>query len=153
MSFQAAVHGRLGGDPRQIQTKTDTVMAVCSLAVSVDTRGEEQETEWLSVLAFGRVAEALLRHRKGDMLSAAGRVQLNTWDADGGEQRRQFQIVADSVISSRTVGPGGGRKPKQGHGIAQARNGAQSLQEPPHGNCRLRPRERPEFSFDDETAF
>jgi hypothetical protein len=29
---------------------------------------------------------------------------------DGGEQRRQFQIVADSVISARTVRPGGGRR-------------------------------------------
>ncbi len=85
----------------------------------------------MGIVGFGRVAESLLKHKRGDMLSAAGRVQLNTWATDGGEQRRQFQIVADSVISARTVRPGGGRKAKQGHGIAQARNAAQSSPEPP----------------------
>lgn len=130
MSFQAAIHGRVGQDPREIPTKTGTTMAVASIAVSVDTRGEEQETEWLSVLAFGKVAEALLRHKRGDMLSAAGRVQLNTWATDGGEQRRQFQIVVDSVISARTVRPGGGRKVKQGNESGRTGGGAQNLQEP-----------------------
>ena len=130
MSFQAAIHGRLGQDPREITTKTGTTMAVASIAVTVDTRNEEQETEWFGLVAFGKVAEDLLRHKRGDMLSAAGRVQINTWATDGGEQRRQFQIVADSLVSARTVRPGGGRRRSQGKDATQARNGAQRLQEP-----------------------
>ncbi len=98
--MQIAVHGRLGGDPKEIPTKTGTPMAVCSIAVSLDTRGEEQETEWFGLVAFGKVAESLLRHKRGDMLSASGRVQLNTW-------------TTDSVVSARTVRPGGGKRKQQ----------------------------------------
>lgn len=132
MSFQAAVHGRLGQEPKEIVTKTGTAMAVASIAVTVDSRGEEQEqeTEWLGLVAFGTMAESLLKHKRGDMVSAGGRVQINTWTTGNGEQRRQFQIVADSLVSARTVRPGGGRKAKQGQGIARTGNGAQSRPEP-----------------------
>ncbi len=96
MSFQAAIHGRLGGDPREITTKTVTPMAVATVAVTLETRGEEQETEWLGLVAFGKLAERLLRHRKGDMLSTAGKVQLNTWTTDGGQRmhpaRRAYEL-------------------------------------------------------------
>jgi single-strand DNA-binding protein len=128
--MQIAAHGRLGQDPKEITTKTGTKMAVATIAVTLDTRGEDQETEWFGLVAFGKLAESLLRHKRGDMLSASGRVQINTWTTDGGEQRRQFQIVADSVVSARTVRPGGGKRRSQGQGTTRTRNGAQSFQEP-----------------------
>jgi single-strand DNA-binding protein len=73
--MQMAVHGRLGGDPKEITTRTGTTMAVDTIAVKLNTRSEEQETEWLGLVAFAKTAEALLRHKRGDMLSASGRVQ------------------------------------------------------------------------------
>ena len=51
--MQAAIHGRLGQDPKEITTKTGTKMAVASIAVTMDTRNEEQETEWFGLVAFG----------------------------------------------------------------------------------------------------
>ncbi len=84
-------------------------MAAASIAVAV---GEHDAPPlWISILAFGRVAEDLLRLQKGDMVSASGRIQRSSWTASDGEKREQLQIVADSLISSRTVRPpGGGRK-------------------------------------------
>ena len=118
MSIQAAIHGRLGGDPVQRQTKTGTIMVTASVAVSVDPSQKDAEaiTEWIGIVAFNRVAEALLRHHKGDMLSTAGKLQINTWkDKTTGADRRQWQVVADSLVSARTVRPGGGRRPQGQH--------------------------------------
>ncbi len=81
--MQMATHGRLGQDPKEITTKTGTTMAVCSIAVTLDTRSEEQEMEWFALVTFGKLAESLLKHRKSDMISTAGKVQLNTWTTDG----------------------------------------------------------------------
>lgn len=61
-------------------------------------------------MAFGKVAETLARHKKGDLISASGRLKLNRWtDRDGGEHE-QLQIVADAVVSARSVRPGGRRR-------------------------------------------
>lgn len=109
--MQAAAYGRLGIDPKSITTKTGTAMSAASLAVElVDRNSEDPATEWLSVICFGRTADALLKHAKGDLISIAGRVQLNSYKAKDGSSRRELQIIADSVISSKSVRPGGKRR-------------------------------------------
>lgn len=109
MTAQIAAHGRIGKDPKQIATKTGTTMAAASIAVDVSQR-EEQETLWLNVVAFGHVAESLLRHSQGDLISVAGRLQQNRWQTPEGEERVQLQVVADSLVSARSVRPAGGRR-------------------------------------------
>ena len=113
MSSQIAIHGRLGAEPVQRTSSSGTVWATASVAVSIDPSQQDGNAvnEWFGIVAFGRVAESLCRHKKGDMLSAGGKLQLNTWkDKATGADRRQWQVVADSVISARTVRGGGGRK-------------------------------------------
>ncbi len=107
MSMQAAAYGRLGQDPRSINTKSGKPMVTASIATSI---GEQDDPPlWIGVVAFGRVAEDLERHSKGDLISVSGRVQMSRWTSSAGEKREQMQIVADSVVSSRTVRPSGGR--------------------------------------------
>ena len=120
--MQVAVYGRLGADPKPIKTKTGKAMTAASMAIELSDRNGESATEWLGVVAFGRVAETLLRHARGDLVSVAGRVQLNAFKTKGGESRRELQIIADSVISAKSVRPGGGKKrpsgpPKETHEI------------------------------------
>ena len=116
MSMQAAVYGRIGQDPRSIDTKSGKSMAVTSIAVTI---GEgDDATLWIGVVAFGKVADELLRHGKGDLISASGRVQRNTWTQNG-EKREQLQVVADAVISSRTVRPSGGKRKAAGQNQQQ----------------------------------
>lgn len=110
--MQAAAYGRLGGDARPIKTKAGTSMTVASIAVDV---GEEAPL-WLGVVAFGKQAELLARHKKGELVSVSGRMQRNRWTQNG-EEREQLQVVADSVIGSRTVRPGG-RKRNDWTGVA-----------------------------------
>jgi single-strand DNA-binding protein len=117
--MQMACHGRLGGDPKPIQTAKGTSMAVVTMAVNVPDRGGEEHTEWLGLVCFGRVADQLLQHAKGDLISVAGRAQHNSYTTSSGETREQLQIIADSIVSARTVRPGGGRKKQSTKGEAE----------------------------------
>lgn len=106
MTMQASIHGRLGKAPRQIPTKTGTVMVSASVAVTVPlSRGDDTETLWLDVVAFGRVAEQLLRHQQGDMVNLFGAIQINRWQT-GSETKQNLQIIAESLLSARTTRPG-----------------------------------------------
>ena len=110
-----AVYGRLGSDPREHATRTGNAMTTASLAVDVPdrTQGAEEgatETLWLRVTAFGRVAESLAWHAKGDPVSVCGRLQFSRWRTHEGETREQWAIVADVLVSARTARPGGRRK-------------------------------------------
>lgn len=108
MTLHAAVWGRLGRDPTEIETATGTRMATASIAVVLDARGPHGETEaieWVDVIAFAHLADELLRHRQGDTLTASGRLQVRLWVDREGRERRTLQIVADSLVSARTVRP------------------------------------------------
>lgn len=119
MSLHASAYGRLGGDPREISTKSGKAMAVGTLAVDV---GDESPL-WVGLVAFGRLAEQLLRHVKDDPLSASGRVQVRRWTDTDGTGREQLQLVADALVSARTVRPGGRRKAATGARQAAADDG------------------------------
>lgn len=105
MSAQLAAYGRLGQPPKEITTSTGTTMAVGSMAVTLTDRHGDEHTQWLGIVAFGKTAEFLLRHDKGDLLSASGRVQANVY-----QERVELQIVTDSIVSARSARPGGGRR-------------------------------------------
>ena len=105
MSAQISAYGRLGRDPKQIETKSGKSMASSSIAVTTPTRDDDSATIWFSVLAFGKIADILSKHEKGDLISLSGRVQANNWTDNEGLERNDIQIIADSVVSARTVRP------------------------------------------------
>ena len=104
MSAQLAAHGRLGADPRTIETKTGRAMVTATLAVdATDKReGDGSEPLWLGIIAFGTLADRLLEHHKGDALTVYGRLQVSRWESDG-EAREQLQVVVETILSARTV--------------------------------------------------
>jgi single-stranded DNA-binding protein len=112
MSAQIAVHGRLVADPMEHQTQSGVEMATGRLAVSVPCRDADDgyATLWLTVVAFSRQAGLLLKHQKGDLISTSGQMQVTQWTDQDNAQREGMQLLADTVISARTVRPGGSRK-------------------------------------------
>lgn len=115
MTAQISAYGRLVADPQLKTTSKGTPMALVSMAVPIpcNQADDGQATMWLSVLAFGRQADALAKHHKGELVSVAGNIQISQWTDQNGEMRQGWQVIADSVISARTVRPGG-RKGQQG---------------------------------------
>jgi single-strand DNA-binding protein len=114
MSAQVAAYGRLGADPVQRQSQGGKVWATASIAVAL---AEDNDTppQWFGVVAFGRTAEILCRHAKGDLVSVSGRLQLNRYRDRDGNEREQMQVLANTVISARTVRSSGGQKRGGGH--------------------------------------
>ena len=109
MTAQISAYGRLVADPQTRTTGKGTNMAMARLAVALpcNAAGDGQATFWLGVIAFGKKADTLAKHRKGDLVSVAGNMQLNQWTGQDGGTQQGYQVIADSVLSARTVRPGG----------------------------------------------
>jgi single-strand DNA-binding protein len=101
--IRASVHGRLGSDPVQRETRGGGAMVTVSIAVNVAKPGDDSATEWFSLVAFGKAAEALAQHGKGDLVSAMGSMTRSTFQGRDGEERTSWSLVAESLISARTV--------------------------------------------------
>ena len=106
----AAIYGRLGGDPIERQTKNGKVMVTVTVAVDAARHGADADTAWISLVAFGRAAEALARHVKGDLIGCMGALYRNRYTARDGQEREGWSLTLQSIMSARTVRPSGGRK-------------------------------------------
>ncbi|EFH3926742.1 single-stranded DNA-binding protein [Escherichia coli] len=148
MTAQISAYGRLVADPNTRTTGKGTNMAMARLAVSLPCNAAEdgQATFWLGVLAFGKQADALARHVKGDLVSVVGNMQLNQWKAQDGTQNESPQVIADSIISARTARPSGSKTSQDKATPPAAGNGETP---PPHGQSEYD--QRP--PLDDETPF
>ncbi|ENF0606954.1 single-stranded DNA-binding protein [Escherichia coli] len=113
MTAQIAAYGRLVDDPQVKQTSKGTPMTLARMAVSLPCSQAQdgQATLWLSVMAFGKQADFLAKHQKGDVASVSGTMQVSQWTGQSGETRQGYQVIADSVISAR---PGGSRRTTTG---------------------------------------
>ncbi|EPA9401728.1 single-stranded DNA-binding protein [Escherichia coli] len=136
MTAQIAAYGRLVDDPQVKQTSKGTAMTLARMAVPCSQAQDGQATLWLSVLAFGKQADALARHEKGDLISVAGNMQISQWTGQNGEIRQGWQVIADSVISARSARPGGkrGQQGKATEALERAkRQTGQQGNQPPAG--------------------
>ncbi len=147
--IQSSFYGRLGRDPKPTTTQNGKPMTTASLAVDVG-REPGQETLWVTVMAFGLVAEALARHRQGDMIAAMGKLTRSHYTGQDGQARESWSLLADALHSSRTVRPsGGGRHPDSGKNPRETgENGRKAT--PPSNHDRHEPGAE---GFDDEIPF
>ena len=114
--MQISAYGRIARDPNNIQTASGKSMAGATVAVSLDLRtgGETVDgTQWLNLLAFGKVADLLLKHKQADMVSVSGNCQLTKYTTSDGTERENITVILDSLISARTTRPGGGKRKEE----------------------------------------
>ena len=144
MTAQISAYGRLVADPQTRTTHSANTMAMARLAVSLPCNVAEagESTFWLGVIAFGKQADALAKHQKGDLVSVAGNMQLNQWTGQEGGTQQGYQVVADSVLSARTARPGGKQGPQ-----GQATDALRRAQQSSRDEYDQRP------PFNDETSF
>ncbi|EIZ2106331.1 single-stranded DNA-binding protein [Salmonella enterica] len=127
MTAQIAAYGRLVADPQTKTTSKGTNMAFARMAVSLPCMAAEngESVMWLGVTAFSKQADALAKHQKGDLVSVSGQLQINQWTGQDGSTHSGYAMVADSVISARTVRPGGGRSQQKSGGTPPPAQAAQ----------------------------
>ncbi len=95
-------------------------MVTVSLAVNAGRPDADEETQWFNLIAFGRVAKDLARHGKGDLVACMGGLTKNRYTARDGQEREGWSVNIESIVSARTVRPGGGRKRAEAAGPAPA---------------------------------
>lgn len=100
------VMGNLGKDPEIKVTNGGRTVARLSVAVNrkyTDSQGEEkQQTEWVNVVAWGKLAEAAGNElQKGDYIYAEGRYSTRSYEKN--DETRYFTEVVASVIA-RPIG-------------------------------------------------
>ena len=91
--------GRVGADPELRSTKSGTAVVQLRLATDRSTKSGQSETDWHSVVAWGKTAEAVARYvGKGDRVHVTGRLQQHRWQTDAGERRSRTEVHASEVI-------------------------------------------------------
>ena len=110
---KVVVVGNVGRDPESVQTKSDRPLTKFSVACNrrwvVD--GERREdTEWFTVVCFGRMAEVAAQMLgRGSLVLVEGRLQTRSWESDGVKQYRtelicqSFQKLGGDRARSRTA--------------------------------------------------
>jgi len=92
--------GNLGKDPEVRYSEGGSAMANFSIAVSESWKdkqtGEKREkTEWIRIVAFGKLAEIIGEYlKKGSKVYIEGKLQTRKWQGNDGQDRYTTEVVA-----------------------------------------------------------
>src|SRR4030066_94685 len=104
--------GRRGQEPAIRYSQDGKALATLSIACGQSWKdketGEKQEkTEWIRVVAFGRLAEIIGEYlKKGAKVYISGRLQTKKWQDKNGSDRYTTEIVADQMQMLGSKGDG-----------------------------------------------
>ena len=99
MLNRVALVGRLTKDAELRRTSNGKAVASFTLAVNRNFKtGDGQEADFLSIVAWGKVAENTANYcSKGSLVSVDGRLQTRNYENNQGQKVFVTEIVADSV--------------------------------------------------------
>ena len=94
--------GNLGSEPEMRFTPNGnpvTSFRVATNRVFTTPEGErKEETEWFSVVAWGKLAEQCNQYlTRGRLVYAEGRLHTRTWEGQDGQKRYRTEIIARRV--------------------------------------------------------
>lgn len=104
--------GRLTADPELKTTQSGISVTSFSLAVARPYRtGEEQQTDFINVVAWRKTAEFISKYfKKGNMIGIEGSIQTRKYTDKNGNNRTAFEVVVNNaqfVESKRDSAPAG----------------------------------------------
>lgn len=91
--------GRLTADP-ELRYTTGTNIPVCRFRLAVERpytkQGEEKKTDFISCVAFGRLAENLEKYiRKGRRIVIEGRIQVDSYERDDRSKGYSTSVIVE----------------------------------------------------------
>lgn len=92
--------GRLTADPKVDTLQGGTVVGAFTMAVDRDyaAQGEERQTDFIPVKAFGKNAEFAGKYfKKGQLVAACGRLQVSSWEDKEGRRRYTTEVLAQEL--------------------------------------------------------
>ena len=91
--------GRLVRDPEVRYTQSNQPMAIARFTLAVNRRFKrqgEQDADYIPCVAFGKQGEFAEKYfRKGQMISAVGRLQVRNWDDNNGNKRITTEVIVE----------------------------------------------------------
>lgn len=125
--------GRLTRDPEMKYTPSGKSVSTFRIAVNrrfANQQGE-READFIDIVTWGQTAEFAANYlTKGRLVAVEGRLQIRSYTAQDGSQRRVAEVVADNVSGldrAREPGEGG----SGGAHAAPSGGGAAHPDEPP----------------------
>ncbi len=113
--------GNLGSDPEMRFTPSG--QPVTSFRVATNYRytsaeGERrEETEWFTIVCWRKLAEQCNQYlTKGRLVYVEGRLKMNTWEGQDGQQRSRNEVIADRVNFLDRQGGGAPAPAGEDHG-------------------------------------
>ena len=120
------VIGNVGRDPEMRYAPSGNAVTTFSIATNrtFSAQGEKkEETEWFTVEVWGRQAEVANQYvAKGRQLYVEGRLHLDSWTGQDGQQHARNKIYATDF--RLLGGPGGPGMREEGEGVAAVTNGS-----------------------------
>ena len=95
------IMGRLVRDPELRSTQSGTSVASFTVAVDRDFGGRDggdKQTDFIDCVAWRQTGEFVSKYfRKGSMIVVSGRLQSRKWQDREGNNRTNWEVVADNV--------------------------------------------------------
>ena len=116
MFNKAILVGRLTADPELKQTPNGVSVTSFSIAVgrAFAPKGGERQTDFIDIVAWRQTAEFICRYfSKGKAILIEGAIQTRTYVDKNGQNRRAWEIVADSAhfVEGKNASPDSGSAP------------------------------------------
>ena len=91
--------GRLTADPELKTTQSGISVTSFSVAVNRPYRtGEEQQTDFINVVAWRKTAEFIAKFfKKGNMIGIEGSIQTRKYTDKNGNNRTAFEVVVNNA--------------------------------------------------------
>ncbi|HHV15393.1 MAG TPA: single-stranded DNA-binding protein [Gelria sp.] len=110
--------GRLTRDPELRYTPNGT--AVASFTVAVNRKYNREETDFIPIVVWAKLAELCANYLgKGRLVAVEGRIQVRTYEAKDGQRRWVTEVIGEDVrfLDKAGTSSGGGSdyqtKPQQ----------------------------------------
>jgi single-strand DNA-binding protein len=158
--------GHLGQDPEVRALPSGSSIANLRIATTESWKDKQsgefkEQTEWHTVVLFGRTAEVAAEYlKKGSQVFIEGRLRTRKWQDKTGNDRYSTEIVGNDMqmLGGRGQGgSGGGEGGRQGYGAGgrDAARGAPAAATTPSGGTEFSdaPATSTEHDFDDDIPF
>ena len=77
---------------------TQTQKAIVRFTLAVDRRNKEKEADFISCVAFDRIAELMAKHlSKGSKIGVGGRIQTGSYDGNDGVKHYTTDVIVDDL--------------------------------------------------------
>lgn len=123
MFNKAILVGRLTADPELKQTPNGVSVTSFSIAVNraFTPKGGERQADFLDIVAWRQTAEFICRYfTKGKAILVEGSIQTRSFVDKNGQNRRAWEVVADSAHFVESKNAAGGPLPAPSDAMAPA---------------------------------